>query len=323
VFPEVCSRIAERCEANPDEDPSRFQKDELGIDQYELNAILFKDWGFPDVFTKAVYLIGNPESDERPGQKQPTEILADIIRYADFMSNWLSAGEGNSSAEDRETLIHIRSRLKMDSESFISLLNQITEEWSVWGESLELDSGIIPSLAEIKARSRISSDTFTIKEEVHETIWHSESPLRILFAGKNRFFEKIAFDLAGSLHDMIRENSTEAILKYNLEFHPHLILLAGDTADYEVNGFIKTLKNSEINRDVYILTFLKEATTESVDELFSAGSDQVVIMPYHLPVIRAHINTVQKIIDMNQKLEKEALSHSPETVSTQNELLPA
>ncbi|HIG28554.1 MAG TPA: hypothetical protein EYQ50_12465 [Verrucomicrobiales bacterium] len=122
---------------------------------------------------------------------------------------------------------------------------------------------------------------------------------------------------------MIRENSTEAILKYHLEFHPHLILLAGDTADYEVNGFIKTLKNSEINRDVYILTFLKEATTESVDELFSVGSDQVVIMPYHLPVIRAHINTVQKIIDMNQKLEKEALSHSPETVSTQNELLPA
>jgi len=88
-------------------------------------------------------------------------------------------------------LIHIRSRLKMDSESFISLLNQITEEWSVWGGSLELDSGIIPSLAEIKARSRISSDTFTIKEEVHETIWHSESPLRILFAGKNRFLRKL------------------------------------------------------------------------------------------------------------------------------------
>jgi HD-like signal output (HDOD) protein len=156
VYPEKYARVLEQWDGGNRTHLLQIEQEELSITRNQVTASLFEDWGLPAFYPLAVL----NKDDTGWANLGDSQSAADA--YAK-LANLLFAG--NLAAEiciEKGKERHWRvldfqnfARLfHLDDTEFVSIYDEILEEWSRMGKVLDVVTGQVPSMADMLRKAR-------------------------------------------------------------------------------------------------------------------------------------------------------------------------
>ena len=132
----------------------------------------------------------------------------------------------------------------------------------------------------------------------------SSSPLRILIADSNdqdRQFLSSIIESEG--HQVLATDSSDDVLQLFEENRPEIVVLdsaLAGLAGQEVAQKIKQIAGPDF---VPILFSIEEQTDENLSDCLESGGDDILNKPFHKPILRAKLNTLIRMRDMQNALQ--------------------
>ncbi|MFH0943635.1 MAG: diguanylate cyclase [Planctomycetota bacterium] len=317
VHPNPYSELLDRCVGFTETALARAEKDVFGIDHLEVAEAMFEDWHLPQAHGKAVVaFVGPPEDDTDLGRSG--NALRDLLRVVAPIADMVVAEE-EDRPRLRKALEPSRNAIKMDAATFNSLGDTLVSEWQEWGKVLSVPTQNVAPFAElleladqapeekksedparrvftadIDAASLDSSNNEELGRLTVMAVDDDPVSLRLLVA----YLKKSEFDVFTATDGM-------AALTLALEKNPHIVVT--DWMMPKMNGveLTRSLRKTEIGRDMYILLLTGREEEDRVVEAFDAGVDDFVTKPANPRILLSRVHAGERLVRLQDKVAQD------------------
>lgn len=270
-------------QANNDFELQKLEQERFAITHNALTVMLLADWGFSDLFIEAIKLSFDPLGESLSKANR----LARQLVFARQIANYCLADEAY-----RETLLPNlvieAAHHSFDEKELIEFLNHIIVQWEEWGKNINVKTDI-----------RLSSPDA-------ENSKNLLSGLNILVVDDDTMMlARLSKQLTAAGHRVAACKDGDSALKYALEHKPDLIITNWHMKPMDGIELSKTLHSSTWGSSIYIIMLTSTEEESALIEAFNAGIDDYVTTPISLKVLLARIRAGQRIITLQQEVEKE------------------
>ncbi|MGR9013156.1 MAG: diguanylate cyclase [Gammaproteobacteria bacterium] len=262
-----------------------LERERFGIDHNALSLLLLEDWGFPTVFLDALML---SFEETVPGVDRTAHFAKQLI-FARLIGNYCLA--------DEEHRVQLLPKLKaeadfhaLDGVALLTFIDEIIELWHEWGQVCDVKTDICQPLQE----------TVVAMEPILpglNVLLVDDDPMMLARLSKQ-------LTAAGNQVAVCRNG--ESALKYVIELRPQLVITDWRMKPMDGLTLCKTLRASVFGKNIYLIMLTSTEDEDALVEAFDAGIDDYVTKPVSLRVLLARIRAGQRIITLQDELEKES-----------------
>jgi len=262
----------------------QLEQERFATDHKALTLMLLLDWGLPSLFIDALKL-----SFEMPvSETSRTTRFAEQLSFARQVAGYCVADEQYRINLLPDLQLEAKKH-NLEGDGFKLFLDEVCQQWQVWGK-----------LIDIRTDVRLA---FPVDEEVQ----NDELPgLDILLVDDDpMMLARLSKQLVAAGHRVVLSRDGEAALKHVLEHKPQLVITDWRMKPMDGLTLCKTLRNSEIGKNLYLIMLTSAEGEDELVEAFDAGIDDFVTKPPSLRVLLARIRAGQRIIKLQQEVDEE------------------
>lgn len=262
-----------------------LERERFAIDHDALSLMLLADWGFPAIFLDALKL----SFDKTVAGLSRTEQLARQLVLARLIGNYCIADEAHRAALlpdlTAEASLH-----GLDEPALLTFIDETIELWHEWGKLIE------------------------VKTDVAQPLLKTAAALEPVLSGLNlllvdddpMMLARLSKQLAAAGHRVAACRDGDSALKHIVEHRPQLVIT--DWRMKPMNGLTlcKALRSSAFGKNIYLIMLTSTEEEDALVEAFDAGIDDYVTKPVSLRVLLARLRAGQRIITLQNELEKES-----------------
>ena len=326
VYPEEYSVILGRV---GDEDGvvlARVEREEFEIDHGDVGSYMLEDWGLPANFTQAVQVYEQIGRIEIPENSEAAP-MARVLNCAHRLSSTClkaSAASMEDAVELAARLEELRTMMNMEPEPFSQLCRTIGREWTEWGAILDVPTGKMATLEEIRSRGEAAQalgvrapnsggnqDASGDQGPVHAEVVHhghedGSKQMRILAVDDDPMSLKLLErTLTKAGHSVITASNGEAALKLALEQSPHIVIADWMMPQMDGLQLCQSLRRIEYGRNIFFLLLTGRGEEDRIVEAFDAGVDDYVTKPFSPRVMMARLKGGQRVIELQERVESD------------------
>jgi len=263
-----------------------LEREHFSIDHNALTLLLLADWGFPAVFLEAL--------KQSFGLK--VEGLDRTARFAKQLAFARLLG-GYCLADDAQREMLLPGLIKeaaghaLDEASLPGFINEVIGLWHDWGKVCD------------------------IKTDVRQPLPEAEAPVQppvlsglglLLVDDDIMLLARLSKQLTAAGYQVAACRDGESALKHIVEHRPQLVITDWRMKPLDGLALCKTLRASVFGKNMYLIMLTSTEEEDALVEAFEAGIDDYVTKPISLRVLLARIRAGQRIIMLQQELEKES-----------------
>ncbi len=266
-----------------DDELLKLEQERFAINHNALTVMLLADWGFSDLLLEALKLSFQPIGDSLSKANR----LAKQLVFARHLSNYCVSDEEYRIALMPALLVEA-GRHGFDADELDSFIAEVLNQWQEWGKLINVKTDIRQSSPELGAGK------------------HMLSGLNILVVDDDAMMlARLSKQLTAAGHKVAACKDGDSALKYALEHKPELIITNWHMKPMDGIELSKTLHSSTWGSSIYIIMLTSTEEESALIEAFNAGIDDYVTTPLSLKVLLARIRAGQRIITLQQEVEKE------------------
>lgn len=261
----------------------KLEQERFAITHRELSVMLLADWGFSDLFLEGLKLSYEPVND---GLSKANRLAKQLV-FAEKVANYCLADEAYREILKPDLILDAANN-SFEEVELDAFLEDVLRQWQEWGKSINVKTDIRQSSPELGAGKNMLSG------------------LNILVVDDDvMMLARLSKQLTAAGHKVAASKDGDSALKYALEHKPDLIITNWHMKPMDGITLSKTLHSSIWGSSIYIIMLTSTEEESALIEAFNAGIDDYVTTPISLKVLLARIRAGQRIITLQQEVEKE------------------
>jgi diguanylate cyclase (GGDEF)-like protein len=262
-----------------------LERERFAIDHNALTLILLAEWGFPVVFLDALKL----SFEQKVAGLNRTDQFARQLIFSRLLGNYCVADE-NHRVTLLPSLIEEAESHALDKAALHSFINDIIELWHQWGKLIDVKTDVQQPLPETVATGESALPGLDL-------LLVDDDPIMLARLSKQLV-------TAGNRVAVCRDG--ESALKHVIEHRPQLVITDWRMKPMDGLALCKALRASAFGKNIYLIMLTSTEDEDALVEAFDAGIDDFVTKPISLRVLLARLRAGQRIITLQQELEKES-----------------
>lgn len=270
--------------ASQGDDLLQLERERFAVDHNELTLILLLDWGLPSLLLDSLKL----------SFESPTGESSRIVRFAQQLA--FSRRIARFCVADDSYRAVLLPDLRQDAvlhalegESFDRFLDEVCKQWQEWGKLIDIETDVRMVFP-------------TNRNELFESLPGLEL---LLVDDDSMMLARLSKQLASAGHRVATCRDGESALKLIIENKPQLVITDWRMKPMDGLTLCKTLRGSDLGKNLYLIMLTASESEDALVEAFDAGIDDYVTKPVSLRVLLARIRAGQRILMLQQELEKE------------------
>ncbi|ANE58022.1 MULTISPECIES: diguanylate cyclase [unclassified Methylomonas] len=262
----------------------KLEEQYFAINHRRLTLILIQDWGIPEVFVNALKMSFGPPQAEVNRMVR----FASQLAFARQIAHYCIADDPYRKVSlpdlQRDAALH-----NIEKEAFSTFAEDVVCQWHEWGK-----------LIDVQTETRL-----TFPETESDTS-NTLPGLRILLVDDDALLlTRLCKQLTAAGHQVEVCRDGKSALQIVLERKPQLLITDWRMSPMDGLALTKILRDLEIGKMLYVIMLTAATTEDELVEAFDAGIDDYVTKPVNLRILLARIRAGQRIITLQQELEKE------------------
>ena len=312
VYPKPYADILETWDSSGPEDLVQLEKQALSIDHNQVTAALLEDWGLPECYGTAVNTFETHDWDndtELSTTKNRGKILGHVLNISA-----LAADICLETGVERHPLVlkfmAIGQRFGFDDESWMSMYDEIMEEWARMGAVLNILTVNMSSMEDLVKRARTCDRPLKDKprpetkaEEVSEDEDTTVSgAMNILVATRDGLESHVLQKkLTKDGHSLNIANNGHDALTRALEINPDIILTDWVLDELDGLELARTLRQSDKTGQAHIIVMTSNTTDDNQVEALEAGANECINKPINFKLLTARLHAAKRVIDLQDQ----------------------
>jgi len=261
-----------------------LERERFGIDHNALSLMLLADWGFPTVFLDALKL----SFEMKVAGLTRIDQFARQLILARLIGNYCVADEAHRAMLlpylTAEADLHA-----LDEPALLAFIDETIELWHEWGKLIDVKTDVRQPL---KAVDTSESDLLGLN-----LLLVDDDPMMLA---------RLSKQLAAAGNQVAVCRNGESALKYVIEHKPQLVITDWRMKPMDGLALCKALRASVFGKNIYLIMLTSTEDEDALVEAFDAGIDDYVTKPISLRVLLARLRAGQRIITLQNELEKES-----------------
>jgi diguanylate cyclase (GGDEF)-like protein len=262
-----------------------LERERFAIDHNALTLILLAEWGFPTVFLDALKL----SFEMKVAGLNRTDQFARQLIFARLIGNYCMADEAYRAVL-LPRLIEEAGSHALDQSALATFIEEIIDLWHDWGRLIDVKTDVQQPLPETVAATEPALPGLDL-------LLVDDDPIMLARLSK----QLVA---AGNRVAVCRDG--ESALKHVIEHRPQLVITDWRMKPMDGLALCKALRESAFGKNIYLIMLTSTEDEDALVEAFDAGIDDFVTKPISLRVLLARLRAGQRIITLQQELEKES-----------------
>lgn len=262
-----------------------LERDHFAIDHNALTLLLLADWGFPVVFLDALKL----SFENKVAGLSRIEQFARQLIFARLLGNYCVADEAHRTALLPD-LITEAGLHNLDESALHSFFAEIIELWQDWGKVCDVKTDVQQPLPKPVAALEPALPGLDL-------LLVDDDPMMLA---------RLSKQLAAEGNRVAVCRNGESALKHVIEHKPQLVITDWRMKPMDGLTLCKTLRASSFGKNIYLIMLTSTEDEDALVEAFDAGIDDYVTKPVSLRVLLARLRAGQRIITLQNELEKES-----------------
>lgn len=261
-----------------------LESERFAIDHKVLSHILLADWGFPAIFLDALKLSFEKKIE---GFNRTADFARQLI-FARLIGNYCVADEQLRAVMWTE-LTAKAALHAMDESALLRFIDETVELWHDWGKLIDVKTDVRDSL---------------VKNAAPEPVLPGLSLL--LVDDDPMMLARFSKQLAAAGNQVATCRNGESAMKYIIEHKPQLVITDWRMKPMDGLALCKALRASAFGKNIYLIMLTSTEDEDALVEAFDAGIDDYVTKPVSLRVLLARLRAGQRIVTLQNELEKES-----------------
>jgi diguanylate cyclase (GGDEF)-like protein len=261
-----------------------LERERFAIDHNALSLMLLADWGFPTVFLDALKL----SFEMKVAGLTRIDQFARQLILARLIGNYCVADEAHR-AMLLPYLIAEADLHALDEPALLAFIDETIELWHEWGKLIDVKTDVRQPL---KAVDTSESDLLGLN-----LLLVDDDPMMLA---------RLSKQLAAAGNQVAVCRNGESALKYVIEHKPQLVITDWRMKPMDGLALCKALRASVFGKNIYLIMLTSTEDEDALVEAFDAGIDDYVTKPISLRVLLARLRAGQRIITLQNELEKES-----------------
>ncbi|MDO9047070.1 MAG: diguanylate cyclase [Methylobacter sp.] len=262
-----------------------LESERFAIDHNALSLMLLADWGFPAVFLDALKL----SFEKKVAGLNRTAHFARQLIFARLIGNYCVADEARRAVLLPD-LTAEAGLYAMDEPALLTFIDEIIELWHEWGKLIDVKTDPRQSL--LKTVAALESILPGL-----DLLLVDDDPMMLA---------RLSKQLAAAGNQVAVCRNGESALKYIIEHRPQLVITDWRMKPMDGLALCKALRASAFGKNIYLIMLTSTEDEDALVEAFDAGIDDYVTKPISLRVLLARLRAGQRIIMLQNELEKES-----------------
>jgi diguanylate cyclase (GGDEF)-like protein len=271
-----------------------LEKEAFDYSHLDVAAAMMRDWGLPKLFADAVLFHEAPKLAEF-GPTSRNARLINCLHLGARMADLCFLPQAERAAEFL-TLLPLAQELGVADSNLATLGDQMLREWKEWSALLEI------SVREVTPFSTLLVST----EDAAAPSAEAPKHLTVLIvdddAATRSTMQGLLTAAGHTVH--VARNCHEG-LALALHHQPQLLITDFLTARKECLQLIRSLRQTEIGRSIYIIILTVADDDNMLDQAFDLGVDDYITKPVQGKLLQARLRAGMRIIGEQQVLRRE------------------
>ncbi|MFU8788345.1 MAG: diguanylate cyclase [Methylobacter sp.] len=263
-----------------------LEREHFSIDHNALTLVLLADWGFPAVFVDALKHSFELKAE---GLDRMARFARQLI-FARLLGDYCLADDVQRVALLPD-LIKEAAGHALDEASLPGFIDEVIGLWHDWGKVCDIKTDACQSVPKPDA-------------PVQAPVLPGLSLL--LVDDDLMMLARLSKQLTAAGYQVATCRDGESALKYIVEHRPQLVITDWRMKPLDGLALCKTLRASVFGKNMYLIMLTSTEDEDALVEAFDAGIDDYVTKPISQRVLLARIRAGQRIIGLQQELEKES-----------------
>jgi two-component system, cell cycle response regulator len=262
-----------------------LELERFAIDHNALSLVLLADWGFPTVFLEALRL----SFGKKVAGLDRTAHFARQLVFARLIGNYCIADEA-MRAQLLPGLTAEADLHAMDEPALLVFIDETIELWHEWGKLIDVKTDTRQSLLKTATPKKAALSGLDL-------LLVDDDPMMLA---------RLSKQLAAEGNQVGVCRNGESALKYVIEHRPQLVITDWRMKPMDGLALCKALRASAFGKNIYLIMLTSTEEEDALVEAFDAGIDDYVTKPISLRVLLARLRAGQRIITLQNELEKES-----------------
>ncbi len=319
VHPKSYSDLWHRAKGLNESRLAEAEQKVFGIDHLDIARAMFEDWRLPPPHGVAVHTFPQPAA---AGAKvdRVTANLRTVLRVAVPIADLIVAPDLARQVALWPPVAATLPLIDADRGGFFELCDSIAEEWKDWGGVLSVPARSMPACQEIARQATENPPVEPSEEDAAEPVRSFDDIDPAAPEGGQTSLEKmkvLAVDddpvslrllithLKRVGYEVIEARDGAEALTIALEANPHLVVSDWSMPEMDGLDLCRSLRKTEIGRDMYILLLTGREDEERVVEAFDAGVDDFVTKPFNPKVLLSRVAAGDRLVRLKDKVSED------------------
>ena len=270
------------------------------FDHVELTAALMADWGFPASLTEPVSFHEQLEAANFVAGSRSERLLFTLVLASKIADICMAAKLGRRAL--MADLFLLGGKLSIGSEDLMKLCDGIVQDWTDWCRLLEVPSQAMPPFIELM---NAPPAPFLEHADGLSKVMAAEG-FRVLVVDDDRSIRMVIKSLLTKAGYTCSEAASgRQGLELALSELPDLMIVDWMMPEMDGIELIRTLRQTESGRSMYILLLTALDQEERLVEAFAAGADDFLSKPLKSNVLTARLIAGQRVVTLQREMKRD------------------
>lgn len=271
-----------------------LEKEAFDYSHLDVAAAMMRDWGLPKLFADAVLFHEAPKLAEF-GSSSRNARLINCLHLGARMADLCFLPQAERATQFL-TLLPLAQELGIADSNLATLGDQMLHEWKEWSALLEI------SVREVTPFSTLLVSTEDTAVSSAEALKH----LTVLIVDDDAAAcSSMQGLLTAAGHTVHVAHNCHEGLAQALHHQPQLLITDFLTARKDSLQLIRSLRQTEIGRSIYIIILTVADDDDMLDQAFDLGVDDYITKPVEGKLLQARLRAGMRIIGEQQVLRQE------------------
>ena len=299
VFPEEYAQLLDHASL-PGSGRLLREHQTFEFDHAELTTALMTDWGFPVSLTEPVGFHEQVDAARFVAGSRSERLLFTLVLASQIADVCMAAKPGRRAM--MADLFLLGGKLSIGAEELMKLCDGIVHDWTDWCRLLEVPSESLPPFAKL------------MNAPPAPALEHADGLSKVMAADG---FRVLVVDDDRSIRQILKSLLTKAGYacseaasgRQGLDLArtelPDLMIVDWMMPEMDGIELIRTLRQTESGRAIYILLLTGMDQEERLVEAFAAGADDFLSKPLKSNVLTARLIAGQRVVTLQREMKRD------------------
>ena len=277
-----------------------MERQAFEFDHADLTSSLMTDWGFPDSLTEPVSFHEQPDVARFAAGSRSERLLFTLVLASKIANICMAAKPGRRAM--MAELFLLGGKLSIGAEELMTLCDGIVHDWTDWCRLLEVPSEALPPFAELM--NAPSAPAMESADGLSRVM--AADGFRVLVVDDDRSIRLILKNLLTKTGYVCSEaTSGRQGLELARTELPDMMIVDWMMPEMDGIELIRTLRQTESGRAIYILLLTGLDQEERLVEAFAAGADDFLSKPLKSNVLTARLIAGQRVVALQREMKRD------------------